>query len=683
MGTFSGGTALDPTGRPIAGRVLRVLAFGTSEVLTPDTGPVVTNALGYYGRFSVADQDAVTLRAGGVEIDLVSIERQLASYSGTSEARAIEAAKVAAAEYLADEPAVVDAAALAAEQAIVDQGGIQDPVIAAVTADSASATRAALDARDAGLNDSAARFVSLITTGVRDVGLMLISDSTANENHEWFRLFVGDLAARFPTHTFTYRLWNDATSQYDAATTVATGTGSRTVHVWNASIPGATTQSWQHASRLTPAIYTPDVDLTLISLGHNEQNNLNAGSWLPRMVGLTESITARKPTTDLILIGQNPATANTWQAERIDRYRRLAARRGYGFIDVHAAFIAAGGAAALTIDGVHPNATGSRLWADTVLRAFHPRTTASPRAQGESTLSSLTPENLAINGDLADWSGDNPTDWSLALVSSTKDTTGHETGTAAVKFTTTGVGGTVRVNLKLDKVKGRQVTVAVRIKVAAGAAMTAGRIGILDGVSNDIQPAESYPTDGYRWMVHTKTIDPAATSARVAIYTGDVGNEITIDRVVATYGELPKDSRPATVSAPSGAAQDTGWVTPAGLVLDAAVTADHVRLRRQGNVVYAHVSNMVIPANSGQRVVFTVPTGYRNTAGPPGQVGSSITHLTLTGDANPWFQQRLAISGATVFWNGAVHTSTNATVPSPARIDGVMSWFTEDALAPA
>ena len=81
MGTFPSGHMLDPyTGRPLAAQVVKVLAYPTDLPVTPDDGPVVTGARGGYGRFTVADEDAVTLVASdGTAVDLVSVEAQTRS----------------------------------------------------------------------------------------------------------------------------------------------------------------------------------------------------------------------------------------------------------------------------------------------------------------------------------------------------------------------------------------------------------------------------------------------------------------------------------------------------------------------------------------------------------------------------------------------------------------------------
>lgn len=85
MGTFPGGVMYDPvTGRPVVKQPIQVLAYPTGVPVVPDDGPVTTGIHGGYGRFTVTDHDALTLVAGEVTQDLVSLEKLLASQSGTS-----------------------------------------------------------------------------------------------------------------------------------------------------------------------------------------------------------------------------------------------------------------------------------------------------------------------------------------------------------------------------------------------------------------------------------------------------------------------------------------------------------------------------------------------------------------------------------------------------------------------
>lgn len=527
--------------------------------------------------------------------------------------------------------------------------------------------------------DAVQPFLSVIENGVRDANLLLIADSTSNEQSEWAYLFFADLATRYPSHAFEYRLWNDSNQSYDPAITI--GAGARKVTLWNASFPGATTQSWQE-QRITPAIYNVPADVVLISLGHNEASGSNyAWAWRSRYLSLTESIKARKPNSAMVLIGQNPATANTWQAQRIEVYKEIASRQGYGFIDVHAEFIRVGGN--LTIDGIHPTPAGSRLWADVMLSAFT-RTRHAPRFQETSMLANHSIESVMPNGFFTEWAGGSPTGWLTSRATSSKDTTAMETGDSAWKLDVTGEAAVTYLNLDASKVAGKHYSLAVRMKVAPGSTVnTTGRIGTYDSVNNStLQPVGSGITDGYRWMLHEGSFAPDATSARIYIYLGNIGSSITIDRIILTEGPDPTDAMQLTASSSGGAggAVEIPWSTPAGLTLVTGATADTLLLKRVGSMVFLRITNLVLPVGFTSGAIGSVPSGYMSNSGPTGAVSVGWSQMFATGDNNPRYLQYMAISGGGLRWTGSVDITTGTYGAKPARIDGVLQWYTDDPM---
>jgi len=543
--------------------------------------------------------------------------------------------------------------------------------------DSHNAVQTLVDSVTSG-SDAVQPLLSIIENATRDAHMLLLGDSTGNETWEWAYLFFQDLASRYPTHTFEYRLWNESTQAYDPA--VVFGSGARKVTLWNASVAGAHTQYWL-AERFTPAIKAVPADLIMISLGHNEGSGTSyAWAWRARYLALTETLTLSKPTSTIVLVGQNPATANDWQARRVDIYKGIAARQGYGFIDVHAAFKKAGGD--LTLDGIHPNQTGARLWADVMLAAFT-RTKAEPRTQVQSLLSHKAVQNAMPNGFLSEWNGETPTGWTLAGATVTKDTTGQETGTAAATITSTGANGGVYINLTPAQVKGKRYMLAVRAKVPAGATTMAGRIGFYDNVGGSrLQASGSSPTDGYRWILHEGDFAPTATTARVYIYAGDAGSSVTIDRIILTQGIDPTDAIEIAATASEGGGSNEPaipWGTPAGLEYANGATSTRLEIRRVGNLVHLLISGMTLPESASNRIIVKVPIGYRSTAGLP-TTTSTITQLTGTGDSNPKNLQLMAVSGANVSWNGAVDSTTWLKITQPARLDALLTWYTDDAM---
>lgn len=388
--------------------------------------------------------------------------------------------------------------------------------------------------------DATQRLMALLNNEQRDASVLFVGDSTGNETGEWIDLLTRSIAADWPRWTVKYQLWNDGATAYDAAATIQAGTSSRTLTVYNASVAGFSTYSWQ-AARADAALYSLTPDLIVVSLMHNEQPGVGfEAQWHGQYVGLTESLTERLPGADLLCIAQNPETANNYQQQRREVVREIAARKGYGFVDVLQAFLDYG--SDLTVDGIHPGPTGSRLWADTVLAAFTLDKRASPRPQQPSTLTQAG-EQLLKNGDFSAFSSTVPDDWTLANATTSKDTTNYESGSGySCKVTATAAGGTISQYIPINRARGRWVTVAARIFVPAGAALTVGRIAIGDSTGSTILPSGPGGTGGFRWMVVTRYIPTSATNCRAIIYADSSagGGSISVDRVVMTVGKFPR-----------------------------------------------------------------------------------------------------------------------------------------------
>jgi lysophospholipase L1-like esterase len=272
----------------------------------------------------------------------------------------------------------------------------------------------------------AQRFLSKLSRGVENTVALQIGDSTGNELWEHVYLEFSALAARFPAVTFIYLLVDPTTGVYGSPVTVQTGTGSATCTLYNASVSGSR-PGWVLGSRWSTAVASvPSPDLILVSHGHNladptTPNGRQAvrGQYL----ALTEGLAKEFPTSGLVLEAQNPsarAGRETWQAIKASIVEEIAAQRGYGFIDVHQAFLDYQAANGLSItdlqldDGTftHPNAEGSQVWADAVGKALTYRPENSDRPQAASSLltvaESLIPDPRSRTGRVRHRRGGQP-----------------------------------------------------------------------------------------------------------------------------------------------------------------------------------------------------------------------------------------------------------------------------------
>lgn len=385
------------------------------------------------------------------------------------------------------------------------------------------------------------RVMNLLNNGSRDISILFLGDSTGNEQSEWIYRLTQSLGADWPAWTVAYRLWDDTGLVYAAPATVQTGTGPRTLTVYNCSVAGATTMYFQGA-KFASCVAPLTPDLTVISLGHNEGSVPEL--WFPQYVNFAEQVSEAVPGSDILLIGQNPATNYTFQAPRVEVYRDIAARRGYGFIDVHQAFLDVDPAvSSLLIDGIHPNVTGSQLWANTVKAAFKLDRKRSPRTQPPSTLTE-TGEQLLVNGDFADFPGAIPTGWTTSLTPTlAKDTGLYESGAGySVKITTPTTGGSIQQTLPLNKVKGRWITVSARVHVTPGQGNVPGRIAVVDSTGSTTSNGNLYGRGAWRWEVVTRFVPASATYARVVLYGDTSGGTgfANYSEVTCVVGRFPK-----------------------------------------------------------------------------------------------------------------------------------------------
>lgn len=115
--------------------------------------------------------------------------------------------------------------------------------------------------------------------------------------------------------------------------------------------------------------------ITLLSVGHNEGRKYGPELY-SRMATYVASIKARLPAVPIVALTQNPAispaTYGFAQAARRSDYLSWDSLLGWTSIDTYRPFLSdgRGTAALISVDGIHPNADGSRVWADEVKRSL-------------------------------------------------------------------------------------------------------------------------------------------------------------------------------------------------------------------------------------------------------------------------------------------------------------------------
>jgi lysophospholipase L1-like esterase len=151
--------------------------------------------------------------------------------------------------------------------------------------------------------------------------------------------------------------------------------GSRTIHIWNGSRPGADmnylTDTWRRDMMLPPV----DAALAFLSCSHNDQGDTGSVISAKWDAWLAHAKT-KLPTAAFVVNTQNPQILPTVpRREHLIRRRQImtwAARNGAYAIDAYAAFLADGRPMTdlIKTDGLHPSPAGSQVWANAVISAF-------------------------------------------------------------------------------------------------------------------------------------------------------------------------------------------------------------------------------------------------------------------------------------------------------------------------
>lgn len=276
---------------------------------------------------------------------------------------------------------------------------------------------------------------------VQDSSILVCGDSTGNGNDEWVYLTALKIAAQWPTHTVVYKLWDDATKTYPvgSTTTIQTGTGSRTITVYNCSVAGQTVgYALTNVATIVSGIGTPD--LLIYNYGLNSPQGYSDYRGLVHQ-SLT-AYTSRWPTVAVLIVAQSPTASDYVDYARNQESQRAnydyAAVEGHVCADVNSAFLEYGNYAAdlLINDKVHPTAAGSALWRNVVWSKIKPKRMVAPSSAPAARVQRLwvpakafdaldgSPSyamNFGVGGWLLDAASeesisavvDYPSDWSL------------------------------------------------------------------------------------------------------------------------------------------------------------------------------------------------------------------------------------------------------------------------------
>lgn len=422
-------------------------------------------------------------------------------------------------------------------------------------------------------------FVGLVRSGQRDLNILAIGDSTTYMTDSWAFQLPDLLAEQFPTHTVVEHLWdNTGGTAFLAPTTRYTGTGARTIHVWNAGAPGKTWTYQLNAVRRNTIMGT-NPDLIFFNHGHNLTNQANPDFTNLRDVAVAaiERFRAQAPNAAVVLFSQNPRTDYPGNAEKNgDIYRRIAAERGYGFIDVNNAFWRDGRAMTTLVDILHPTTAGFAIWVNEVRKALksQPESQALPR-QKPSLFDGG--RNYVPNGELDFLNPPTLDQWVVSNVTLTKDTTPgllrSKSYVIKASKTTTTSGAQLYAVLPIAALAGKTVTATVPMYIPAGSYANTGQIqfrtnaGILYSGYTD---ASTEMRD--QWTYRTLTVRVPETATYLRLYinvdpsSGANVADMYLDQVFVTVGTYPTETAivPPPAAAPAPGSVDVQAFTASG-----------------------------------------------------------------------------------------------------------------------
>lgn len=157
---------------------------------------------------------------------------------------------------------------------------------------------------------------------------------------------------------------------------VTVGNGSPGVLILNSSAPGQAISYSTNPTRFD--LQTPiEPILAFISYGHNQ--GATVSGWQSTYEGLASQLRTKYPNVGVVCVTQNPrkspASNITPHAQRNNIIAVLAAKNGFGLVDVYRAFMETGNPDAFVdVDGIHPNQAGSDLWRDVAINFLRPAT---------------------------------------------------------------------------------------------------------------------------------------------------------------------------------------------------------------------------------------------------------------------------------------------------------------------
>lgn len=366
----------------------------------------------------------------------------------------------------------------------------------------------------------------LVAANAADIPILVVGDSTGDNTTEWPYLFAQKMYV--PTHTVTFRFWNDGAGSYDAPVTLSRGTGPRSIHFYNASVGGSRGQYFLGA-KFAAAIAAVAAKAIIFNFGIN--SNAAGSDLLMRgeLVSAIAQIHKQHPTARLFGIKQNPNRDSTIMTALVAQWDVVAGLLpGLTLVNVHQAFLDLGKPGTLYTDAIHPNAAGSAVYVSMFQAAWYAgvKTAATPWLNTAGA-------NLITNYDFSAWVPPAlPTNWTEPVATLTEDkelTIKHAGESFSVKLFDNGAVAFTRLSNFLsaaerDAIRGQTITIWTWVYIPIGMPQGAGRLSFAyasvgSGALSATTRTETQGQGGWRLLCLPGIVIPAdATTPNVVLY---------------------------------------------------------------------------------------------------------------------------------------------------------------------
>ena len=407
------------------------------------------------------------------------------------------------------------------------------------------------------MHEQVVNFIYNLNHPNRNMSMLFVNDSTGDSNTEWIYLTAQYIASHFAINV-KFRYWNDTTNAYDSAIIINTG-NTYTLDIFNFAVGGTTIHYILGSQKATKAykeitntsIYTginEQLDMLVFNHGHNLDETSMGKTGVALMFAQTvEELITYHPYAGIGIVKQNPNTllSNETKTRQIIDY---ANKRGFWVIDFWQKYIELGMDSSLYKDFQHPSDYGQLIITKVVTDIL----SLSPiysKACNNTGLMLNKGINYLTNGNFTTYTNINdvPDGYAVSGGTAVKDLTKYDSRKGySVKFTATATSayfGIVSLTSGFDHLKGKTVTLAVRMFVDAPTTLETGNIGITSDSTSLIPTPQSKSNGSWVWRFYSLNIKNTESTLRARVYLNNaVGTSVYVDRMILCLGDMPYDA---------------------------------------------------------------------------------------------------------------------------------------------